>query len=83
MVKSRIAKNRKAQTSLETTLALAGALLLMFGALKVFTWLAGTMVLRQQDYEATRVEAGSIDMGADGAYLDETSYPPLDIVGDY
>jgi len=50
---------RDGQASLEMTLAMIGALLLLFGALKVFIWINRRIVLRQQRYEATRVVAGS------------------------
>lgn len=39
--------------------ALIGALLLLFGSLKVFLWMNGRVIARQQSYEATRVAAGS------------------------
>ena len=53
----------KGQASLEMTLALVGALLLLFGSLKVFLWLNSRFVARQQAYEASRVAAGSTQPG--------------------
>ena len=52
-------RRRSGQSSLEMTLAMIGALLLLFGSIKVFTWLAQRIVARQQAYENSRVSAGS------------------------
>lgn len=46
---------RSGQASLEMTVALVGAILLLFGSLKVFLWLNERLVTRHQNYEATRV----------------------------
>ncbi|MBI4322870.1 MAG: hypothetical protein HY596_01195 [Candidatus Omnitrophica bacterium] len=43
------------------TVALIGALLLLFGSLKVFLWINERLVKRQVSYEDTRVAAGSQD----------------------
>ena len=43
------------------TVALIGALLLLFGSLKVCFWLSERLVKRQVSYEETRVSAGSQD----------------------
>lgn len=43
------------------TVALVGALLLLFGSLKVFLWINERLVERQVNYEKTRVSAGSQD----------------------
>ena len=51
--------SRRGQASLEMTLALIGALLLLFGSLKVFLWVNERMVSRQLSYEATRTAAGN------------------------
>ena len=61
---------RRAQSSLEMTLAMIGALVLLFGSIKVFIWLAQRLVARQQAYENTRVAAGS---SAPGRKWDEPS----------
>ena len=47
------------QASLEMTLAMIGALLLLFGSFKVFLWVTKRMIVRQQAYESSRVAAGS------------------------
>jgi len=49
----------RAQASLETTLAIIGALILFFGSLRIFVWLNQRILARQQSYETTRVVAGS------------------------
>lgn len=46
------------------TVAMIGALLLLFGALKMFLWINGRLIARQQAYEASRVAAGSTQPGA-------------------
>ena len=51
---------QRGQASLEMTVALMGTLLLLFGSVKVFVWMTQRLVARQQSYEATRVEAGSV-----------------------
>ena len=48
----------QAQASLEVTVALIGALLLLFGSLKIFLWINDRLVRRQQAYESTRAAAG-------------------------
>ncbi|MDP3723315.1 MAG: hypothetical protein Q8R91_07455 [Candidatus Omnitrophota bacterium] len=52
------------------TVALTGALLLLFGSLKVFLWINERLVTRQLYYESTRVAAGSINPG-DGPIWDD------------
>lgn len=56
-------RSQRGQASLEMTLALIGALLLLFGSVKVFVWLNSRFVERQQAYEASRVAAGSTQAG--------------------
>ena len=51
--------SRRAQASLELTLAMIGALLLLFGSLKVFLWLNERIIARQIAYERSRVQAGT------------------------
>jgi len=49
----------KAQVTLEMAIALIGVLILLFGTLNLFIWVNKRLVERQQDYENTRVTAGS------------------------
>jgi hypothetical protein len=51
---------RRAQASLEMTVALLGALLLMLGSFKIFLWVTERLVSRQQSYEATRPTLGGV-----------------------
>jgi hypothetical protein len=68
--------SRGGQASLEMTVALIGALLLLFGSLKVYLWVNERLVSRQMSYEATRVAAAS---ATPGAWDDQASAIRLDI----
>lgn len=48
-----IAKN-KAQSTLEATIAMIAAVLLLLGILQVFVWVNKTMVERQEAFRSTR-----------------------------
>lgn len=69
----------KGQSSLELTVALIAAFILLLGTVKLFVWVNERMVLRQEDYEATRVAAASDNPGVE---VDESAYPLLDIFGE-
>ena len=81
IIYNRKSKNR-AQAALETTLALICVIVLLFGALKIFFWLTERVVRRQEDFESGRVQAGSLPADGTGVYIDESEYPPLDILGE-
>ena len=49
-----LAKLNRGQSSLEMTVALISALLLLFGSFKVFLWIYQRIVQRQLSYEQTR-----------------------------
>jgi len=51
------------QASLEMTLAMIGALLLVAAGAKVYLWINERLISRQQAYEASRVVAGSTQPG--------------------
>ena len=51
--------SRRGQASLEMTVALFGALLLLFGCLKLCLWFNERCFKRNQDYDHTRARAGS------------------------
>lgn len=53
-----MAQAKRGQASLEMTVALIGALLLLLGSFKVFLWVNERIVSRQQSYEATRAGGG-------------------------
>lgn len=52
---------KKAQATLELALSLICVLLLLLGALKVFIWVNSRMVMRQEDYEDSRLRAGVVN----------------------
>lgn len=64
------------QVSLEIALSLICVFLLLGGSLAIFLWANNRFILRQEDYEKTRVEAGSNEPGKE---IDESKYPKLDI----
>ncbi|MFC1708480.1 hypothetical protein ACFL2J_00270 [Candidatus Omnitrophota bacterium] len=81
-IKLKIRRKAKAQASLETTLALICVMILLVAVLKLFFWLTESMIVRQKDFESSRVSAGSIPAGGTGAYIDESDYLQLDILGE-
>ena len=62
-MKSRIKNFRRSfvsgQSTLELTVAMIGALLFLFGSLKLFLWVNERLVQRHLAYEETRAEAGN------------------------
>lgn len=69
---------RKAQSSIEMVVALICTLILFLGSVKIFSWANSCMVQRQQDYDSSRVEAGS-SSGSGVVDTDEGSIPRLSI----
>ena len=69
---------KRAQVSLELALAFISIFLLLFGTLNLFFWMNERLVLRQRDYEETRVKAGAHHAGI---RVDESNYPKLNIFG--
>lgn len=55
---------RAGQASLEITISMACALLLLLGSFKVVLWLNERLITRQQAYEKTRKAAGQQSLGA-------------------
>jgi len=70
---------RKAQSTLELTVAMIAVFILLLASVKTFVWVNQRMVLRQEDYEGTRVAAASNNPGVQ---VDESDYPLLDIFGE-
>ena len=66
-------KKMKAQVSLELAFAFICIFILIIAAVKLSTWLIGRMVVRQEDYEGSRVSAGS--PGSLGWEVDENASP--------
>ncbi len=50
----------RGQSSLEMTAAMIMVLLMLVAAVRIFTWLNRRIIYRQADYEATRIQAGSM-----------------------
>lgn len=69
---------KKAQATLEVAFALTGVFLLLIGALQIFIWANSRFVQRQEDFEATRVEAGKRETSEE-LQVNESNYPKLDI----
>lgn len=51
------------QASIEMTVAMIGALLLLFAAVKMFLWFSERLVTRQQRYEQSRPAAAGSEPG--------------------
>jgi len=69
----------KAQVSLEMAIALIGVMVILFASINVFVWLNKRLVMRQRDYENTRVAAGNAPMQstANEIQVDESGYSKL------
>lgn len=78
-----MAKRKTGQASLELAASLTVVFILLFGTLQVFIWVNKRLAQRQQDYEATRIEADSNPVAAQDKMNenDATKYPKLDIFG--
>ncbi len=50
----------RGQSSLEMTAALIMVLLMLVAAVRIFAWLNRRIIYRQEDYEASRIAAGSM-----------------------
>ena len=73
----------RGQATLELTVALIIVMLLLVGAVKTFVWLNERMVMRQQDFESSRVAAGSTaPAGVTYSALDNATPNDLKISGE-
>lgn len=70
---------KRGQSTLELTVAMIAVFILLLASVKTFVWVNQRMVLRQEDFEATRVTAASNNPGVQ---VDESGYPLLDIFGE-
>lgn len=83
------------QASLELSAALIIVMLLLVATVKMFVWFNERMMLRQRDYEATRITAGQAPQDASqildsvailnkehtqGVGVDESAYPAFNII---
>jgi hypothetical protein len=73
-------KHIKAQSSLEMVIALICVLILLLGSVKIFSWANNSMVLRQQEYDSTRVSAGSAGAGSGPVDDGDASVPALNAI---
>ena len=68
----------RAQASMEMTVAMICAMLLMLGCFKMWLWMNERLIARQQEYNATRVAAAS--NVNPGGWDDSASNTPLKII---
>lgn len=86
-IRHRRCLSRFRQTSLtgQITLELAASFicvfLLLWGSFQVFLWVSKRFVVRQEDYETTRVSAGSNNPGVEVDESNLAKYPKLNILG--
>ncbi len=62
----------KGQVSLELAMAIICILILLLASVKLGTWVIGRMVVRQEDFEASRASAGATTIGEE---VDESKDP--------
>ena len=70
---------KRGQSTLELTVAMIAVFILLLSSVKIFVWVNQRMVLRQEDFEQSRVAAASNNPGVQ---VDESGYPLLDIFGE-
>jgi len=69
----------RGQVTIELTVALIILFTLVMGTFRFFLWVNKRMVLRQEAYDSSRIDAGS---GTKEVLVDESALPELDILGD-
>ena len=70
----------RAQVTLELTISIFLALILLVATARIFVWFSSRIVQRHSDYERTAVQAGSVEVGSgEPVIINETNYPKLDI----
>ncbi|MBU1124495.1 MAG: hypothetical protein KKC84_00540 [Candidatus Omnitrophica bacterium] len=72
---------KKAQVSLELCVAVACVLIIFSAIYKIFLWVNSQMLMRQEVYEMSRIEAGTHD-SLHAVLIDETQLPRLGIFSD-
>lgn len=74
-------RNKRGQVSLELSVAIACALILLFAAFKIMLWFGARFSSRQFIFETTRVIAGTVGAYAGVAHVEisenELIHPPL------
>jgi len=66
-------RNTKAQISLELATAFFCMFLLLLASVKLCVWVVERMVVRQEDFDNSRVEAGTPGAGGFGEEVDESN----------
>lgn len=63
-------------------MAFVCAFLILLGGVKMCTWFIGSMVQRQEDYEASSAYGREIatEEGTIGVEVDESSYQKMDLI---
>jgi len=69
----------KGQASLELAASFICILLLLWASFKVFLWVTERFVVRQEDYEASRVSAGDYNPGVEVNESNVAKYPRLNV----
>lgn len=67
----------KAQITLELATAFICVFILILASVKICTWAVGRMVVRQEDYEKSRIEATSTNIGKELDESNPTRYQKL------
>lgn len=73
--------NNKAQSTLELAVAIVCVFMLLYGTLNTFIWLNKRLIWRHEEYEKTRVKAGS-EVNPVPILVDDANYAPLRILGE-
>lgn len=76
MLKNKILKG---QVSLELGATFICIFLILLASVRICTWAVGKMVVRQEDYERSRIAAGSTNIGQEVDEKDTTRYKKLDV----
>ena len=70
-------RRNRGQVSLELGAAFLCVFILLLASVKLCTWAVGRMVVRQEDFEGSRVEAGSTNIGVEVDESDSARYQEL------
>lgn len=76
-------RSKKAQVTLELASSFICILLLLWGSLQLLLWVNKRFVVRQVEYEATRVDAGSSSSEIQVNESDSIKFPPFNIFSNY
>lgn len=79
IMKADYTDKNKGQVSLELGAAFICIFLILLASVRIATWVVGRMVVRQEDYERSRVSAASTNIGQEVDESDTTRYKKLNI----